>query len=324
MKILKLITIGLIAIQSFGLSAQVTFYKIEDGDKTVVPEGESLKFKLDNDGKPIGNVVIEVNVEEFRKKYNFDDILVAFGASTKLISRTLRISHEFEKEYVKKKYANVNILNFYAFMNSDYDEKLGNNSPTFSTYNFGADDMKKTFHYQIIGRYKTGTEEYWDDKSNSYKRRDLFESTEVIRKVDVTFDENKEIMMKREHSALVYSISQEYNGVPSLEVITGRLKSCAVELNELTVGFGPLTKKKYENLSNAIYDIAVEKEKELYAMKDKPKALEQFYAWHKESEKLCIEDDKTKSDELKTLEKSLGDLNDNGEKLDLIREYLKK
>jgi hypothetical protein len=322
MKILKLITIGLIAIQSFGLSAQVTFYKIKDGAKTVLPEGENLKFQLDDKGKPIGNVLIEVNVPEFRKKYNFDDILIAFGPPTRPLSQTLRISHTFEEEYIKKKYANVNVLNFYAFMNSDFKEQLGNSSPTFSTYYIPNDDMKKTFHYRIIGRYKTGTEKYWDDKSNSYKLRDLFESTEILSKVDITFEENKAITLSSEYAALIYSNSHEYNGVPSIYNITRDLKSCAKELDKITVGFGPATKKKYKNLANAIYEIAIEKEKEIKEEKDKAKALELFYEWHEISKKLCIEDDKPKSEQLKTLEKSLGASKTIVQKIELIKNYL--
>ncbi len=322
MKILKMITICFIAIQSFGLSAQVNFFKVKDGVKTVLPEGEKLIFQLDNDGKPLGNIIIEVNVQEFRKKHNYDDILVVFGSSNLPISNSLRVSHTFDNDFEKKKYANINTLNFFAFINADFVDQLGNISPTFSKYYISSEDMNKTFEYRIIGRYKTGTEKYWDEKSNSYKIRDLFESTEVIRKVDVTFEENKAITLSRDFAALIYWSNDDHKGTPTLYKITKDLKKCAQELSKLTVGIGPVSKKKYDNLSKAIYDIAVEKEKELKDEKDKAKGLEQFYEWLKISEKLCIEDDKTKSEQLKKLEKSLGGAKNNEQKLSLIMEYI--
>jgi len=174
----------------------------------------------------------------------------------------------------------------------------------------------------ISGRFKTGRETYYDESSKSYKSRDVYGGNEILRSVDVTFEQNQTILISRKYADLVRQEARvEFDGFPTSYFIGSQLFSCANELGKLTVGIGPLTKQKYKNIVAALKEIAEAKHKEIQAEPDKAKALELYYAWHKEYKSFCFSESSANSAQLKELEKELGAASGVAEKLEILRKY---
>lgn len=317
------LTLILLALLLFnGVHAQVKIYKLSNGSKIEATKEEPIKVELNDEDKPIDNVLMQIDIEEFREKYNYDVITIQIGRSG---FNDGFIRHEFNSDLYKKKYGDLNQFNIYAFNNSEYEEGQGNfglvsEKVYYRGYVKEADQLLR-----ILGQYITGQEEYYDEDRNSIRKRNVYSNAEEVILFKVQFTQSESAIIESRYLDLI----EEENGISGQK---RSLNRCAFSLEKKTSDRPfPLSifltdPEKYEHLSDVLYEIAEYKFDEIKQEKDKAKALELYDEWDKENEILCIKETASNEKQLQDLEEKLKkstDLKTTKQKMEFILSELK-
>lgn len=332
----KMFGLGACLMLIGSLHAQFQFYKIEKGVKTPIKGGE-YAIVFDDNLKPTNNVLLEVNVAEFKKKYSYNLFgIEVFEEKNNKRSELLTWQLIFESEFYKSKYGADKILRYYLFPdeNTAKDPKAMvyySGKESYNTFSMYVATDQDTLSFQMYGRYKTGSETYYDERSETIKDRDLFTDPEdqnipeapVIRYVlseKLKKDYQQKLDDERYEKTIAnsdnHSFQQSGNYYSTLYGIDYNLRKESNHVLSYTIG-GISGASQYPQISKAIVEISDYKEKQIKAEPDHAKALQMMEEWGTNYKKLIVIDNLT-PEQRKQLNKDLKATEDVATKLDLF------
>jgi hypothetical protein len=320
----KMVVLGICLALISSAHAQFLFYKIEKGVKTPLKSGEEIVIATDDNLKATSNVMLEVNVAEFKKKYTYNlfaiGLLAARSGKNEMLMRHPLL---FGSEYYTTKFGSDKVLRYYLFPDETTakDPKAlvfykGDDWYNKFTYEISLD----TFLFELEGRYKTGSETYYDENSNSVKTRDVFTDPEYLPIVETPFvrftttdkvkqDYQRSLDEQRYKRVIVDTDYSTYyrQGGKSFITLFGieeelEKESDKVILNYNIGGTGGVI--LYPQIAKAIQEIGVYKTNQIKAEPDMYKALTMLDEWEINYKKLIIIERLTE-DQRKQLNKQL-------------------
>lgn len=306
--------------------AQFKAYKISNGSKTEVLNGSLLEIEVDAEGKPMHNFLLEIDVKKFREKFKFDVFHVKYGVPS-AGGIDGYINHEFDSDISKKKYAGVSTFKVYLFKSPDAKDETG--ALYLLNNNFVANWQVNYEGYTIdfSGKYITGQDKYYDEKSKSIKMRNVYSNPENIFNVDLKYISSASTKLLVAEKKYNEMFGSDFSNVQ--KNYTEYAAACAKKLKNVNsnipiisiVVFIP----KYKQIPKAIEEIANYHFELLKAEKDKAKALEMYDNWYnkKGRDLYCIMEYKSNKDKLKKLEKDLKSATSVEQKIELINVALR-
>ena len=303
--------------------AQFKIYKISKGTKTELANGGLLEIEVDVDWKPMDKFLLEIDVKKFREKFKYDVISLKWGGDGGSIDAYL--SHEFDSELSKKKYANVNKFNVYLFKTANISEEVGNfflSNKQIANWQINYTGYKLSFG----ANYITGVENYYDENSKSIKVRNVYSKLENLFALDLKFVNSASTQAAAIEKKYKETFDNDFSKVQKYYIEYGA--SCAKNLRNVNSNIPIISIvvfiQKYKQIPLAIEEITKYHFELLKAEKDKAKALEMYDNWinKKGRDIYCIEEYKSNKDKLKKLEKDLKSATSVEQKIDLIKAAL--
>jgi hypothetical protein len=318
----KMFTLVLGLILAGTAHAQFQFYTIEKGVKTAQKGADQILINIDENLKSDKNVMLEVNVAEFKKKYTYNLFAIGLFCSSLGTERYLmRQPVVFGSELYTTKYGTDKVLRFYLFP----DETTASDNKAFVFYagndwynKFTYESTLDTLHFQLEGRYKTGSEFY--SENGSVKERDLFTEAEQLKIASSPFvrfepteklkqdhqrkmdeDRYKKTISDYGYSSTYQRGSEYYLTLLGIEGKLGEESDRIVTTYNIGGVGGVIL---YPQIAKAIEEIGDYKSALIKAEPDMYKALEMMDAWSVDYKKLFITDSLTE-DQRKALNKQL-------------------
>lgn len=323
-KLKSLILTGLITCLCSGVFAQVKYYKIQNGTKTLLKEGEELNIKLNEKMEPEVNFLMEVDIVAFRKAQTYQ--LIAATMVYVIEGKSyIKYLHDWnlESEMFKAKYGTEKVLNFYLFGTPDVIKNPKNMS--FYKTNIPLSDAEDSYHFDLEAAYKTGKEGYFDN--NVYKERDVFSKREYVpnpKSPIVSFSIPESVTLKHKYDVLVSSGNGIYEGINSLGLINDDLRTEVlavknIKANVPVLGYVPT----FPEVARAMEAIMDYKRNEIKNEADMTKAIALVEAWNKDAAYLHVLE-KSETSTLKAFNKKLKGITDPIALMELFKNYTGK
>jgi hypothetical protein len=285
--------------------AQIKYYKIEKGVKTELKNGENVDLAVDGESKVQTNLLVEIDIKDFRAKNNHDNMVVQW--MDKRLNSDARnersfVHITFDDPFIQKKYAGVNVLKVYLFKTDDNanDPKalFLEKSSTINLYY-----LDYTYQLKVSGRYIQKVEEYYEDKT--WKKRNVYSALEPISASgELIFKYAKEALAGEQYKQLVDPGKEEKDGVKGLDRIKDVFSNEVYvikreKINVPVVG----SVEAYKEIPKALETIWVAKSQQILDEKDKQKAIDMLLQLNKDY-KVCMVSELDKS-VLKSINKEL-------------------
>jgi hypothetical protein len=189
----------------------ISYYKIENGVKTKVDPSLPFVIKMDNQGNPLTNMEVTIEIEEWRKKYPYDIFLFLIHNITTDKNVSFDKYMNFVDTESAKFLSNLKTRKFLLFYSKS--EEYENHLPMLYEQNKIYTSMANdTLDFRILGAYSGGTETYFDNSSNSVKTHHTFGQYTKLKpftKLVIQFD--PEYLMKVESQNLRSQIDDEHH-----------------------------------------------------------------------------------------------------------------
>jgi hypothetical protein len=289
--------------------AQIKYYKVEKGVKTELKAGENVDLAVDAESNIQTNVLVEIDIKDFRAKHNYDNMIIQWmdkrtdGGST--IERSF-VHYTFDDPFILKKFAGVNILKVYLFKTDDNasDSKalfLQNYSSVNLSY------LDYTYQVKVSGRYIQKVEEYYEDKT--WKKRNVYSTLEPISSSAVfTYKYSKEGLVAEQYKQFVNPGNESKNGVTGLNSIKSTFSNEIYSIKRETINVPVVGAiEAYKEIPKALEAIWAAKSQPILDEKDKQKAMDLLMQLNKDY-KVCVVSGLDKS-VLKSINKELKGLN---------------
>lgn len=304
--------------------AQFKAYKISNGNRTELKAAEEVTINLDADGKPSENILFVVDLKQLRSKHKFDLMNVSIGRPG---FSDGYLKHDLESETARKKYADVEYLNFYAFEHNEYKSEKGSFAVVSEKVFYSQQEMKFIRDFKFIGLFITGQERYYDEFSKSIKFRDVYGEGELVAELKIKFVQNASDLRAALEKEYDKTFRNNFSRVEEDYVLYG--KNCARDLRKISRNIPIISMvaqiPKYGRIANAIEEITTYYFNQLKAETDKVKALEMHKAWYgiEGRELFCVYPTKSNEETFKQLDKDLKNATTVEQKIEMIKTALK-
>ncbi|HLP11749.1 MAG TPA: hypothetical protein VK177_07410 [Flavobacteriales bacterium] len=270
--------------------SQFTYYKVTNGVKQQVQTLD--KLGVTDDGSIVDNVLIEINLKEFQKKYNYDNFKVEYAKYYE-DGKSFQLSYihfTFKDPYVMKKFEGVDILKVYLYETPEV--KKDPKALALTDEKVSAGMAGANYGLQVAGRYKVKVEEYYEN--GTWKKRDIFDTPVAITDpLKFMYDIPKEILVNQDYQNYVEP------GGGGLGKISNELYTYLSLLNT-GKAYIPAGNKEIVRTIGLVDDY---KKKTIREEKDKQKAIDMVKVYLKEAESMKPAKEDTKL--IKSLNKAL-------------------
>lgn len=287
--------------------AQITCFKLENGNKTPLKEGEKFEITVNKDQQieTNSNIMVELDLVAFKKKYNYDNfrIRLRFVDNEYSYSYNLGKAWVSASEYIKfsdpfflKKYANLKTLQFYLIKTDE--TTTANSFSLIKSMSFDPTLAKENFQLIVEGGYVKGEEEYYDKDSKSWKKKDILSDFERIKLIsDAKFKLSDELILKENYKKLVNPgdrriLDESGNLIRGVGSMDYSLRNQSKSLE-----------KSHKEISQAITSVSDYMQKKIMEEPDNKKAVALVIEWNKKALPLIVES--INPSELKALKKEL-------------------
>lgn len=317
----KMFVLGISFLFLSSLHAQYQFFKIEKGIKTPLKGGD-VTIAFDDNMKPTNNLMIEFNVDEYKKKYSYTLFAIELYKKGDDKIALLVNSLAFGNDYYTSKFGSDKVLHYYLFQ----DEESAKDPKAMFFYtgqhafdSFTFDNTKDVVSFRMYGCYKTGTEKYYDERSESVKTRDLYSNHEYYDVAGIptihytTTEKAKQVnsvnLEKEKYDRTIgdpggneiYSQNDQ-----TFMTIVGINRALENEKNNINKNYtiGNSSVVQFAQIAKAIEEVAAYQTNLIQSETDQTKALEMMETWSKDYEKLMVTD-KLTPEKRKQLNKQL-------------------
>ncbi len=326
MKTRKLIVLILIALAVLKpAQAQVKYYKLQNGAKTLLKEGERIIIPLNEKMESDVNILLEVDLVAFKKAYTYQLIsaTMAYKSGGKAFVKD-KIDWNMGSELFKSKHGTDKTLSYYLFGT----EEVRKNPKNMYYYKdfITMDNADDTIYFDLEAAYKTGTETYFEN--NAYKERDVFSKREYVpnpKSPIISYSIPASKLLEEKYKSYVdpgYAESKEligmYNLHKKLEEEVRAIKS--VKQNVPVLG----EVHTFAEVARAMELIISSREKQIKDETDKQKALDLLAAWNKDYTFLMVNEKSSSAAALKPLNKKMKGITDELVLMDLFKNYTGK
>ncbi|MES2589297.1 MAG: hypothetical protein V4622_09970 [Bacteroidota bacterium] len=318
--ILTLITLAVLQ----PVNAQVKYYKIQDGAKTLLKEAEQITIPLNDKMESNVNILMEVDMVAFKKTYTYQQITstLNYNSNGKAYIKD-NIYWNIESDLFKAKYGADKTLSYYLLGTA---EVLKN--PKNMYYYKGSitlDNADDTVYFDIEAAYKTGKEGYFEN--NAYKERDVFSKREYVpnpKSPIIRYEIPASILLDDKYKSYVnpgYAESKELIGFRNIQrKLEDELRQIKdIKQNVPVVGFV----YTFAEVSRAMETIVKSRENQIKNETDKQKALDLLAVWNKDYTFLLVLE-KSETPTLKALNKKMKGISDENALMDLFKNYTGK
>jgi len=289
MKTKLLFTAALFLLAVAGHS-QFSYYKVQNGSKTPLKEGESVTIPLDDNNAPLANVLMEIDVKAFRTAHKYDLIAPTFCVkeSDGSLRQLYYVDFVFDSQLNLKKYASVKTLKVYLFGTPDV---------TADNYNLYLTKPKVTYddallnYIMLLGAsYITGTEDVYDD--GVFRERNIYSKRETISKPGsplIRFEMTPGTLVSEKHRRLIVAGYASMDGQMSLASVTKAVSDEIAAIKKFVTSIPMVgTSENYPNISESMQMISDARKNEITNETDKAKALALLEQWSKEYKHLLV------------------------------------
>ena len=307
------------------LNAQVKYYKIQNGVKTLLKSEEKFVIPLTEKLEPTVNFLMEVDIIAFKKLYTYQQITATIVYKNSKNEGIIRddIYWNLGSELYKAKYGTEKVLNYYLF---GTEEVLKNpKNMYFYKAPITLTDAEYVYYFDIEAAYKTGKEGYFE--GDAYKERDVFSKREYVpnpKSPIVSFKVPEAVLFDAKYKGLIESGYATIDGIVGLQAVHRKVneeweKVKSIKAAVPVVGYIAT----FPEVARAMELIINQREAEIKNETEKQGAIDMLAVWGTDSKYLMVLE-KSETPTLKALNKKLKGITDPNALMELFKSYTGK
>ncbi len=322
-KIMMLLLLSLAVVSP--LTAQVKYYKVQNGTKTLLKTGEKFVIPLNDKLEASTNFLMEIDIIAFKKLYTYQSISATMVYKNDNGDAIVKdyINWNLGSELYKSKYGTEKVLNYYLFGT----EEVRKNPKNMYFYKgaLSLSDALDTIYFDIEAAYKTGKEGYFEN--DAYKERDVFSKREYVPNPNspiVSFQIPAAVLLDKKYKDFVDPGYASTNDMMGLSAIHRKIENEWNRVKDIktavpVVGYI----SNFPEVARAMELILDQKEAEIKKETDKQKAIDLVEQWSNDSKYLIVLE-KSENPTLKALNKKMKGITDPNALMELFKGYTGK
>jgi hypothetical protein len=328
MKMKKLMMLLLLSLAVVSpLTAQVKYYKVQNGTKTLLKTGEKFVIPVNEKLEASTNFLMEIDIIAFKKLYTYQSINATMLHKNSEGDATVKdyINWNLGSELFKSKYGTEKVLNYYLFGTEEVRKNPKNMYFYKDKGSFSLTDALDTIYFDIEAAYKTGKEGYFEN--DAYKERDVFSKREYVPNPNspiVSFQIPAAVLLDKKYKDFVDPGYASTNDMMGLSAIHRKIENEWSRVKDIktavpVVGYIAT----FPEVARAMESILDQREAEIKKEADKQKAIDLVEQWSNDSKYLIILE-KSETPTLKALNKKMKGITDPNALMDLFKGYTGK